>query len=218
MQFKAVLFDLDGTLLDTLADLGNSINRVLAARGCPVHPLDAYRYFVGSGARNLVEQALPEAMRDDATVDACLAAFQADYAQNWRADTKPYDGIAGMLDAIVEKGLPIAVLSNKPDRLTKLFVAELLSAWRFEVVFGQRDSVPRKPDPAAALDIAERLGVAPGEVLYLGDSGIDMQTATRAGMFAVGVLWGFREANELLADGARLLAAKPMDTLGLLTS
>jgi len=216
MPYQAVLFDLDGTLLDTLADLGNAMNRVLAAQGLPGHPLDAYRYFVGEGARLLVTRALPENRRDEATIAACLDAFQADYDQNWRVETKPYPGIPDMLDALTARGLKLAVLSNKPHDFTVRCVHELLPRWTFEPVFGLRETVPRKPDPAGALEIAACLNLPPANFLYLGDTATDMQTARAAGMVPVGALWGFRSAEELAESGAEMLLEEPVGLLGVL--
>ncbi|MCK6628329.1 MAG: HAD family hydrolase [Anaerolineae bacterium] len=216
MPYHAVLFDLDGTLLDTLADLGKAMNRVLVAQGLPGHPLEAYRYFVGEGARLLVTRALPENRRDEATIAACLAAFQADYNQNWRVETKPYPGIPEMLDALTARGLKLAVLSNKPYDFTVRCVRKLLPRWTFEPVFGLRETVPRKPDPAGALEIAACLNIPPAHFLYLGDTAIDMQTARAAGMFPVGALWGFRSAEELEESGAEVLLEEPLGVLGVL--
>lgn len=216
MTYQAVLFDLDGTLLDTLADLGNAVNRVLAARGLPTHPLDAYRYFVGEGARLLVTRALPENRRDAATIAACLAGFQADYDQNWQVETRPYPGVADMLDVLTARGLKLAVLSNKPHDFTVRCVSELLPRWTFDPVFGLRDTVPRKPDPAGALEITACLNIPPANFLYLGDTATDMQTARATGMFPVGALWGFRSAEELVESGAQVLIEEPGELLGLL--
>lgn len=215
MTYQAVLFDLDGTLLDTLADLGHAMNRVLAARGFPTHSLDAYRYFVGEGARVLVTRTLPENRRDEPTIAACLAAFQADYDQNWQVETKPYPGVAGMLDALTARGLKLAVLSNKPHDFTVRCVRKLLPRWNFDPVFGLRETVPRKPDPAGAVEIAARLDIPPANFLYLGDTATDMQTARAAGMFPVGALWGFRSAEELVESGARVVVGEPGEVVGL---
>jgi len=216
MRWKAACFDLDGTLLNTLEDLGNSLNRVLTKHGFPTHPLDAYRYFVGDGALMLIERSLPEQNRDPGTISACLQAFLEDYSQNWNLNTHPYSGVPEMLDALAERGLKMAVLSNKPDDATRQCVAELLGNWRFDVVLGQRDGIPRKPDPAGALEVAKRLSIPPRDFLYLGDTSVDMQTAIAAGMFAVGVLWGFRTEDELRRNGAQVLIERPRDLLDLL--
>ncbi len=216
MQFKAILFDLDGTLLDTLEDLGNSVNRVLAEKEFPTHDLDLYRYFVGDGALMLITRALPKQKRKTEVIQACVDAFQQDYSQNWKVKTKLYDGIAEMLDELVTRNLKLAVLSNKPHKFTKQSVDKLLSNWRFEIVLGQRDAVPRKPSPEGALEIAEHLNTKPENILYLGDSAVDIQTATAAGMFPAGVLWGFRSAKELNDAGAKALLERPLEVLSLL--
>ncbi len=217
MEFKAILFDLDGTLLDTLEDLGNSVNRVLDKKGFPTHDLDRYRYFIGAGAMILITRALPKQERDDDTVQACVDAFEKDYSQNWNVKTRLYDGIAEMLDKLIAQKLKLAVLSNKPHKFTKQSVDNLLSNWKFEIVLGQRDAIPRKPSPEGALAIAEHLNTKPKNVLYLGDSAVDMQTAVAAGMFPAGVLWGFRSMKELQDAGAKALIERPSEILSLLS-
>jgi len=216
MNPRAILFDLDGTLLDTVEDMGNALNRVLSAQGFPIHPIEAYRYFIGDGAVMLVTRALPEDRRDDETVRSCLKAYLGDYAQSWKVKTKPYDGIAEMLDALSARGLKLVVLSNKPHEFTRRSVLDLLPRWSFDVVIGQRDGVPLKPDPSAALEIAHTLGIPPTDFLYLGDGAGDMQTAVGAGMFPVGATWGYHTAEELQASGARVLIERPLEVLGLL--
>jgi phosphoglycolate phosphatase len=216
MPYQAILFDLDGTLLDTLEDLADAMNRVLAGKGFPTHELDAYRYFIGDGAAMLVTRVLPEAARSDALIQTCLAEFRQDYGENWRVKTQAYDGVQEMLDKLTARGLPMAVLSNKPQAFTRRYVSELLADWRFDVVLGQREGVPRKPDPAGALEIAELLNIAPADFLFLGDTAGDIKTAVAAGMYPVGVLWGFRPAEELLDGGAQALIARPLEILELL--
>jgi phosphoglycolate phosphatase len=216
MSYKAIIFDLDGTLLNTLDDLGNAVNRVLSDRGFPAHALHEYRSFVGNGAEKLIKRALPEHHRDEFTLRACLDAFLKDYHKNWNVHTRPYEGIPELLDALKERGLKTAVLSNKPHDTTKLCVRELLPRWRFDVVLGHGEESFLKPDPAGALEISKRLNIPPGEFLYLGDSGVDMETARAAHMFPVGVLWGFRDAEELEENGARALISHPLEALDLL--
>jgi phosphoglycolate phosphatase len=216
MAYKAVLFDLDGTLLNTLVDIGTCANNALAENGFPTHELDAYRDFVGEGALMLFQRALPEAHREDAVaLRTCLRTFMVRYqtAEDLRATI--YDGVAELLDGLTRRGLKLTILSNKPHVLTQKVVAAKLAAWEFSVVLGQRDTVPRKPDPAGALEIAATLGIPPGEFLYLGDTGIDMKTATAAGMFPVGALWGFRGREELLEGGAKTLIQDPRELLDL---
>jgi phosphoglycolate phosphatase len=218
MPFRAAIFDLDGTLLDTLDDIANAANTVLAPRGFPTHPNASYRTFIGDGVIKLMLRALPQAHQDDATVQASVGAYVREYGRTWNALTKPYPGVPEMLDALAVRGLKLAVLSNKPDHFTQQCVDELLAKWAFHAVLGASDQFPRKPDPASAIEIARRLGVPPAECLYVGDSGTDMQTAHAAGMCAVGALWGFRSREELLQDGAQHLLTKPGDLLHLLNS
>jgi phosphoglycolate phosphatase len=212
---KAMLFDLDGTLLDTLEDLGNAMNRVLAEREFPTHRLEAYRYFIGEGETIFVTRALPEENRNDETLRSCLDAFRRDYTVNWNVKTRPYDGVTEMLDGLTTHGVKMAILSNKPDRFTKRCVRDLLPHWAFDAVLGQRPGVPRKPDPRAALEVAELLRTGPADFLYLGDSAVDMKTAIASGMFPVGALWGFRSAEELQKNGAQLLIRQPTEILDL---
>jgi len=216
MPYKAILFDLDGTLLNTLEDLGDAVNRVLAARGFPTHKLDEYRYFIGDGTATLITRALPEGQRNEDTIRACLKALLEAYGRNWKLKTMPYDGVTEMLDGLTACRIKMAVLSNKSHDFTKRCVADLLPNWTFDVVLGQRDTVPLKPDPAGALEVAERLNIPPANFLYLGDSAVDMKTAIAAGMFPVGVLWGFRPAQELKENGAQVLIKRPSEILNLL--
>ena len=211
MPFHAVIFDLDGTLLDTLADLANSANRVLARENLPEHPLDAYRYFVGDGLQTLITRIIPAEKRDPETVKMLCDRFREDYSRNWQGESRPYDGIPELLDELTRKGISLNVLSNKPHEFTVHCVDTFFKPWHFDTVFGDRQQVPRKPDPAGALEIAEKLGLAPEKILYLGDTSTDMQTAVRAGMYPVGALWGFRTARELEQSGALTLAAHPME-------
>jgi phosphoglycolate phosphatase len=213
---KAVLFDLDGTLLDTLEDISSSANRVLFNRGFATHTISAYRQFVGEGARILMTRALPPENQTASLIDACLEEFIEDYARHHLERSKPYQGIPELLDALEARGLKLAVLSNKPDAITKECVTSLLPKWNFDVVIGQRDSVPRKPNPQGALEVSEKLDVSPDHFLYVGDTAIDMKTAASAGMFSVGVLWGFRSLEELTENGARAIISKPAELLNIL--
>ncbi|MBP2680968.1 MAG: pgp [Candidatus Krumholzibacteriota bacterium] len=214
--FDAVLFDLDGTLLDTLEDIADAANLVLSRRHFPVHPVDAYKRFVGEGARVLVWRLVPPDARDEDLVDAMYAEFRSEYSLNWNAKTKPYDGIPEMLDGLVERKLKIAVLSNKPDDFTRQCVDRLLSRWTFDAVLGHHDGIPPKPDPTGALQIARDLRLPPARMLFLGDSSIDMETALAAGMTPGGVLWGFRDREELEKSGARAIVGSPHDVFALL--
>ena len=214
MPCKAVLFDLDGTLLDTLEDLADSTNAALAQLSLPGHPLESYKLFVGDGLENLVRRAIGQEPPDEAMLARGIELARREYAARWAEKTRPYPGIPELLDDLARRGVPMAVLSNKPDEFTQLCVARLLSGWRFQAVQGATPDLPRKPDPRGARAIAERLGIAPANVLYLGDTNTDVWTAIAAGMFPVGALWGFRTAEELLAAGAAALARSPADIMG----
>lgn len=218
MKYKVVVFDLDGTLLDTIEDLRDSMNSVLMERGYPVHDSEAYKYFVGDGMRELARRALPEDKRSEDEVDSALKGMTAQYAQRWADKSAPYPGIDKLLNGLAEKGVKCAILSNKLDAFTKQVVEKLLPDWSFYPIFGERQAmgVPKKPDPAGALEIAQILKVQPSECLYLGDTAVDMKTANAAGMYAVGVLWGFRKADELLENGAKILISEPQELLDIL--
>jgi phosphoglycolate phosphatase len=213
MHYKAVIFDLDGTLLDTLEDIADSMNSVLSRSGFPIHSLEAYRNFIGDGVVTLVRRVLPEGHKDETTVLKNVLAMRKEYNHRWEEKTCPYEGVRKLLDALIIRHIKMAVLSNKPDDFTKKMVAKLLSNGYFESVIGEQPSLPKKPDPTVAINIANRLGIAPKEFLFLGDSEIDMETARRAEMYPVGALWGFRTKEELLAAGAKHLLQKPLDLL-----
>ena len=213
MKHRAVLFDLDGTLLNTLQDIANSVNKGLRQLGFPQHELDAYKYLVGEGRTVLATLALPENHRDEVTIHNLLDYINEEYALHWADNTRPYPGIPELLDALSADGIKIAVLSNKADDLTKTNVSMMLSQWHFASIVGADSSVPNKPDPTSALHIASHLNIKPAEFLYLGDSGIDMQTANRAGMYPIGALWGFRSTAELLDSGAKALIEHPLELL-----
>jgi phosphoglycolate phosphatase len=200
-------------LLDTLADLANSMNAVLTRFGFPTHPTDSYRYFIGEGADCLVRRALPKNHLDDETVSKSMAAVQDEYSKHWADNTKPYPGIPELLSALQGRKIPMAVLSNKPDNFTRIMVEKLLPDWSFRIVRGAKPPMPKKPDPAATLQITRELQTPPHRFLYLGDTNTDMLTANAAGMYAVGALWGFRTAEELNASGAKTLVEKPQDVL-----
>ncbi len=218
MEYKAVIFDMDGTLLDTLADLADAMNRTLADRGFPTHPVASFRYFVGNGAAMIVTRTLPpEKRNDNKLISECLKVFLEEYHRNWNRKTRIYDGVPELLDVLTEKGIPMAVFTNKPQEFAELCIQEFLSRWRFEAVFGQREGHPIKPDPTVPREIAGSLGISPQECLYLGDSGTDMKTAVNARMLPVGALWGFRPENELRESGAVQIISRPMELPNLLS-
>lgn len=213
MLAEAVIFDLDGTLLDSLADIGESMNQVLSQMGLAAHDVSAYRAFVGDGVTMLARRALPADRRDEETVRAAVASMRDVYRGRLTSKTQPYDGIPELLDGLTDRAIPMAVLSNKPHDLTVSLVDSLLGAWRFDPVFGERPAVSKKPDPAGALEIAARLKIEPARILYVGDTPIDIQTARAAGIPAVGAAWGFRSEAELAAAGATSIVGAPIDVL-----
>jgi len=217
MKFKAVCFDLDGTLLDTLDDLAYCTNKILSARGYPIHHVDAFRYFVGDGAKMLMTRVLPEEARNETLIEECRKDFETRYRECWNRQTVPYNGIPELLDALTKRKLKLAVLSNKAHEFTVLAVDHLLQNWNFNLILGQREGVPKKPDPAGMLEICQQLRVPSEEFLYLGDTATDMKTAVDAGCFPVGVLWGFRNEKELRDNGAQAIINKPLDVLNLLS-
>ncbi len=216
MILSAVIFDLDGTLLDSLEDLAESMNQALESLGFPSHPVPAYQYFVGEGMEVLARRVLPEAARDPDTLARTVAAMRQVYGGRWDLKTRPYAGVPELLAALQARGLRQAVLSNKPDDFTRLTVERLLAPHTFDLVQGVGPGTPPKPDPAGALAVAARLGVEPASCLYLGDTATDMSTACRAGMCAVGALWGFRTREELEESGARAVVERPAEVLALL--
>jgi len=214
-DFRAIIFDMDGTLLDTLEDIADSMNAVLKEMGFPVHNVEDYKAFTGDGIVPLVEKALPTDFRDKETVRAGVKKMQKEYALHWASKTRPYDGIPELLDGLVQRKIQMAILSNKLDRFTKLAAGKFLSAWPFAQVKGIMPLIPKKPAPDGALLIARALGFSPEEFVFVGDTDVDMKTASAAGMFPVGALWGFRSREELIENGARVMIENPIEVLRL---
>ncbi len=213
MPFAAVLFDLDGTLLDTLEDVADAVNRALASLSLPAHPVESYRGFIGEGVAVLARRVLPPCRQTEADAQAVLAAIFREYLDGPFVKTKPFPGIGELLAELATRRVGCAVVSNKPHALSLRTVNTFFPNTTFGAVLGQRQGVPRKPDPAGALEAAVTLGAKPENCLYVGDSGIDMKTAEAAGMFGVGVLWGFRGREELVENGARVLIKHPLELL-----
>ena len=212
-MIRAVLFDLDGTLTDTIQDISDAMNRSLRLHGLPEWTVAEYCYLVGDGAKILAQRAVRD--RQDLALSV-QKEYQAYYETHTRVTSKPYDGIPEMLRAMTDRGFPLAVFSNKPDADTKNVVSYFFPDVDFKVVRGQVEGVPVKPDPMGALAVADSLGVRPEEVLYLGDTATDMRCAVNAGMQPVGVLWGFRKRDELEESGAKWIIAHPAEALALL--
>ena len=207
---KAVLFDLDGTLTNTLDDIADSMNYALNQYGLTSHPVDAYRYMVGNGARILAERAVGK--RTD-LLDAVYDAYMERYKNHAADKTRAYEGTTELLKALSERGILICVLSNKPHRDTITVVNHYFPEIHFDAVQGQIEGVPVKPDPAGALTLAEKLNIDPSDFAYLGDTKVDMTCAVKAGMHPFGALWGFRDADELIKAGAEILLKSPPELL-----
>ncbi len=213
MSFRCALFDLDGTLVNSLDDIADSMNGVLREHGFPEHSVFEYKDMIGHGITHLVREALPAGKRNDELVAGCYAEMVGAYRENCTNKTRPYEGITELLAGLASRGIRTAVLSNKADELTAEVVRTLFPGFRFEVVLGSVAGRPRKPDPAGALEISRRLEAAPADFVYVGDTDVDMKTANSAGMYAVGALWGFRSREELLESGARYLLNRPGDLM-----
>ena len=201
MKYNAVLFDLDGTLLDTLGDLQLGVNITLEKHGYPTRTLEEIRAFVGNGARELMRLALPAAT-PEAEREAILAEYLDWYATNFCVKAAPYPGVKAAVDALVEQGVKVAVVSNKPDATTKKLGAMFFPGLP---TFGQRDDIPKKPAPEMVWKAMETLGVTADEAVYVGDSEVDVATAHNAGLPLVAVNWGFRTTQQLLAAGAQTI-------------
>jgi phosphoglycolate phosphatase len=225
-MFKAVLFDLDGTLLNTLIDLADAMNASLAHFGYPAQPVEAYKYFIGDAVETEAKRAMPasalaageagpESARNIETIKKVADLSEQIYDKCWHKNTRPYPGIPELLSNLTRRNMPMAVLSNKPDNFTKIMVEKLLPHWHFEIVQGALPDIPVKPDPTSALQIAKRLKLLPEQFLYVGDTNTDMKTAVAAKMFPAGCLWGYRTADELLASGAKILVKTPAEVLDI---
>jgi len=203
MKFEAVIFDLDGTLLDSLEDIAAAANRVLAELDKPTYPVSAYKELVGDGLAMLFQRALPECESQPELKLDCMRRFEAAYSGCWHNQSKPYDGIEELLKSLNQNEVSLSVLSNKADAFTKSCVQHFFGNVRFQHVLGQTERFPRKPDPASAKWLAEQLAVDIGRIAYVGDTNTDMKTALGSGIHAIGVTWGFRPESELLAVGAK---------------
>ena len=212
MKYEAAIFDLDGTLVNSLDDLADSANGTLRAHSFPMHEVEAYRYFVGDGTRKLMERILPQEYAADTTfVEQFMSKYKDRYARNLLQKTKPYDGIMEMLEELRRRGIPMAVCTNKHQSAAEMIVKTLFPHGFFQEIIGDQEGLPRKPNPQKVLRIMRNFGVTREQTAYFGDTDVDMDTARNAGAFAVGVLWGFRPEEELVAHGADLLLSHPME-------
>ena len=215
---KLIVFDLDGTLINSLEDLADSANHVLIQHGFPTHPVGAYRYFVGDGVRKLIERILPEEERTDARIEQCKAEFVAYYKIHMEDKTEVYPGMIELLKALKERGLKIAVATNKVHVAVAPLMAKYFPGIHFDSLIGQREGVPVKPAPQIMYDILKETGCQPSEALHVGDTATDMQLAHNAGVESVGVLWGYRPLGELQEAGADYIIRTPEELLGLVKS
>lgn len=217
MSYRGVIFDLDGTLLNTLTSLADSFNRALLTLGYPTHPAKAYRCFIGDGVRKCAERCLPLEASDQ-TIERCITLQRRNYRQGWRNDTFPYNGIPALLAQLNARGLKLGVLSNKDDEFAQKCVAHFFPDISFDAVVGHSVDIPHKPDRAGGRLITKTFEVRPDEILYVGDSNTDMKTAHACNMIPVGVLWGFRDQRELLDAGAEHIIGQPSQLLDLVKS
>ncbi len=215
MNYKAVIFDMDGTLLYTLGDIALSVNKVLSELDMPTHPEKSYMKFVGYGLKETLKRACPTDCPEEIFEKGYLRVIE-EYSKNPVISTKPYEGIPCLLDSLVNMGVKISILSNKEDKLVKYIAESLLSSWPFTAIQGVLPDVPKKPDPYFALQILEDINVDPSEAIFVGDSGVDMMTASNAGMTAVGVTWGYRDIIELTEAGAEIVIDKPEDLVKII--
>lgn len=216
MEKKLIIFDLDGTLLDSLEDIALSTNSVLKSFECEEYPVDSYKKFVGDGARELVKRALPDTFSTE-QIDQALEMFKKIYSNKVNGNTKPFDGIYDMLESL-QSQCDFAILSNKPHKFTLEYMDLFFNEYEFKVIHGQKDNVPKKPDPAGANFIMQTLGYEAKDVYYIGDTTTDMKTASNGNMTSIGVSWGYQDEQVLLDFGAQFLANKPSDIVNIITS
>ncbi|NJM38818.1 MAG: HAD-IA family hydrolase [Akkermansiaceae bacterium] len=200
-----LIFDLDGTLVDSLQGIAASLNHALEQFDCPKHALETVRRFVGNGSRVLIQRAAP-ADSNNELIDAIEQSFKEHYEKTWPQGTFAYAGLINLLEKLQQQDYPLAVLSNKPHSFTAAMVAQIFPEIHFVQVLGQRCGIPHKPDPAGALEISRTLGLIPADCVIIGDSTIDIETAKRAGMKVIAVTWGFHDREDLLAAGASTVA------------
>ena len=212
MKHSSIIFDLDGTLLDTLYDIAETANAALTRHGFPIHAHQEYKHFVGDGLNVLMDRITPLGA-NETTINSCCQLFMQLYADTWMNNCRPYDGINDMLAAIKQKGLSMAVLSNKPHAFTKLFVDRYFPRNTFTCVYGQRAGISKKPDPGAALEIAKKQEEIPEKMLFVGDTPIDIRTGKASGMMTVAVTWGFRSIQELQQENPDIIINSPMELL-----
>ncbi len=211
---KTVIFDLDGTLLDSIEDIASSMNKVLESLQLPTHKIEDYKHFVGGGVDILVENALSNQSKE--IKDEVIKRFKIEYDGKLHSKTLPYDGIYELLDELKKLDINLAVLSNKPHEFTVSYVNHFFKNYNFKEIHGQKKDVPKKPDPKAALDIVKCLDSSCENTYFIGDTKVDMQTAKSANMKAIGVLWGFRDEKELKEHGADFIVKEPLEIINII--
>ncbi len=215
---KTIIFDLDGTLIDSLEDIAVCMNQVLKELNLPIHEMNDYKYFVGGGISILVDNALNALNKEitDELKEKVTQRFKEIYDQKLHLKTKAYDGIYELLDELVTLDCNIGILSNKPHEFTIQYANSLFSKYNIKEVHGQKSDVPKKPDPIAAITIANSFNIPCEEIYFVGDTMVDMQTAVNANMIGIGVLWGFRDEKELMENGADFIVKHPLDILDII--
>ncbi|NLN14090.1 MAG: HAD family hydrolase [Tissierellia bacterium] len=211
-KYKGIIFDLDGTLLDTIEDLGDSMNEALRILGYPTFEIEEYKLKVGGGFRGLALNCLPDNVEED-LISKTIDLFAEIYDKNFLNKTRPYEAIDELLDKLNSKGILLAVNSNKKDEYTRILVDKFFKRIPFVKVYGEREGLPKKPDPYSALEIMAEMGLAKEEILFIGDSKTDILTANNAGMDSIGVLWGFRGRDEFIKYGATYIVERPEEIL-----
>ncbi|RED25273.1 phosphoglycolate phosphatase [Flavobacterium cutihirudinis] len=215
MKFKGIIFDLDGTLVDSLHDISDAMNTVLQSLNFPTHTYETYQYFIGSGLRNLVSKALPSTNNSDEQIELCFECMINEYREMCTVKTKPYEGILELLENLTSENIKMAVFSNKADELTKKIASEIFPN-HFDTAVGLSTEALKKPNPFEALEISKKWNLKPEEILFVGDSDIDMQTAINANMFPVGVSWGYRTEEELKTSGAKVVINNASELIEIL--
>jgi phosphoglycolate phosphatase len=204
MNIKSIIFDLDGTLIDSIQDIADCTNEMLQNNGWGTYPVETYIGWIGNGARILIEKAVPD-VKDPAIIDKLLAEYISIYTEKYNIKTRIYPGMDKFLDILVDKNIPFSILTNKPHAETLKIAGFYLKKWPFRHIFGQREGIPRKPNPQEAIRIAEDLNTEPGNTLFVGDSATDIKTAVAAGMLSVGVTWGYGTIESMKSAGASQL-------------
>jgi len=215
MKYKGIIFDLDGTLVNSLEDISDAMNTVLTGLKYPTHTYDTYQYFIGSGLRNLVSKALPASNNSDEQIEICFNCMIETYREVCTIKTKPYAGILELLDNLKSQNIKLAVFSNKADELTKKIASEIFPDY-FDTAVGLSTEELKKPNPFEAIAISKKWNLKPEEILFVGDSDIDMQTAVNANMFPVGVSWGYRTEEELKTSGAKVVINNASELIEIL--